>query len=172
MLDCTITGFDSHGIQIVPATGAATLTAKNTVVRDSAIGIFVPATAAANAIVVLEGCRFESNGSAGVDIIGSGTGGVAHRVQLQNSVFARNATGVVLFGTNNRLVASDCAFSANGTGISVAASGATARVDGCTITGNGAGLSRGSGAVLLSRGNNAVEDNTTDGTFSGSYSAQ
>lgn len=50
--------------------------------------------------------------------------------------------------------------------------GATVRVSNSTITENDFGLFAGAGASLLSRGNNTVEGNTTDGGFTGVFAAK
>ena len=56
----------------------------------------------------------------------------------------------------------------NTIGIRSLGSGVTVRIDGSTITGNATGLAFGSGGALLSAGNNMVQANGANGTFSGS----
>jgi nitrous oxidase accessory protein NosD len=170
LFDCTMSGF-SEGVDFSPS-NAATLAAKNTTLRDCTNGVRVPTLAAANTTVVLDRCRLEACTTAGLVITTSSTGGVSHRAEVHGCLFAGSTGGISLFGASNRLVVSECTFSANTIGITVNTSGASAKVEGSTITGNGTGLSKVAGAVLLSRGNNTVENNNTDGTFSGTYSAK
>jgi hypothetical protein len=46
------------------------------------------------------------------------------------------------------------------------------RVDGSTIAGNGTGLTTSSGGALLSYGNNNVDANGANGSFSGSIAVK
>ena len=168
--DCTISGFRNAGIEFGPAS-TATLLVKNSTVRDSFNGILTPTNGPANATVVIDGCRLESNTAAGLSI-SSPAAGVSNRFQVHDSLFAGNGTAIADFGANNRVAMSGCTFSANSFGIRVFTSGATANVDGCTISGNTTGLNNNPGANLLSRSNNTVENNGTDGTFTATYSAK
>lgn len=169
--NCNISGFSSKGISFAPAS-VGTMLVKDTTVRGCFNGILVPTGAPANTKVVLDGCRLESNDNVGFNITPSGTAGVSHRAEARNCVFTDGAGGIVLDGANNRIVVKDCTFSANFLGIQVSTAGATANVDGCTIAGNTNGLTKVGGANLLSRGNNTVEDNDTNGAFTGTYSAK
>jgi hypothetical protein len=60
----------------------------------------------------------------------------------------------------------------NKVGLSAEGEGATVRVSNSTMTGNEYGLLSGAGGALLSRGNNTVEGNTTDGDFTGVFTAK
>jgi hypothetical protein len=51
-------------------------------------------------------------------------------------------------------------------------SGSVARVSNSTIVGNGMGISAALGGLLLTRGNNTVENNTTNGVFTGTFLAK
>jgi hypothetical protein len=93
------------------------------------------------------------NGTNGIVAFAAGTGAI--QVNVARCVISSNATREVLSESSS-------------TGV------ATVRVSGSTVIGNGTGLgSNGSPAILLSRGDNTVEGNTTDtfGTI-GSYSAK
>ena len=171
VLDCTISGFPNRGIDFFP-TNVATLLVKNSTVRNCFNGILVPTNAAANATVILDGCLVEANKASGLNVTASSFIGVSHRATVRDTIFTGNSTGAVLFGVSNRLTAQGCTFSANDTGFSAFDGGTTARLDGCTITANNTGLSRNNGANLLSRGNNTLEDNSTAGSFSGTYLQQ
>jgi hypothetical protein len=65
--------------------------------------------------------------------------------------------------------------SGNNLGIAVSSlqgGNSIARVANCTITDNGTGLEYLGPVMFLSRGDNTVEGNGTNGTFTGSYSAK
>ncbi len=64
-----------------------------------------------------------------------------------------------------------CTATDNGTGV-VAFNGAVVRVSNSTITANGVGVGASTGGAVLSRGNNTVEDNGTDGTFDGAVTSK
>jgi parallel beta helix pectate lyase-like protein len=170
--NCVITGFSDSGIKFGPAT-AATLLVKNTSIRGGGAGsscILVPSAIPENVKVVLAGCRLFGRNGSGLNI---GSGSASHRVEARDCVISGIGAGINVNGANHRLVAKDCTLSANtATAISLVTSGATANVDGCTITGNSTGLNAAAGANLLSRGNNTVEDNNSNGTFTGTYSAK
>ena len=67
-----------------------------------------------------------------------------------------------------------CVASGNTYGIYADSSSSTAtiRVSNCSVTGNSVGINPGTNGSILSRGNNTVEGNTTNETFSGSYAAK
>lgn len=77
-----------------------------------------------------------------------------------------DATGVASVNFENRTMVN------NKIGLHAEGSGATVRVSNSTISENGAGLATGTGATLLSRGNNTVEGNSINGAFTGTFPAQ
>jgi hypothetical protein len=129
------------------------------------------------------------NGSTGIQIYtssGSATG-VLDRVHLKNSfqglgigpntsVTIRDSTvagnsyaGISVSPSlpgNGEASVDNCTMKGNGIGIiaNAAASGALIRVSNSTVTKNGTGWSAVSGGIILSRGNNTVEGNTTNGS--------
>jgi len=51
-------------------------------------------------------------------------------------------------------------------------SGSVARVSNSTVVGNGTGLAAALGGLLLTRVNNTIENNTTNGVFTGTFLAK
>ena len=167
---CVLNGFNNNsGINLFPSS-AVTCLVKNSTVRDCSTGISVSNFATGAIKLVIDGCRLKSN-VLGVNV-GAATS-FAQRVELRDTlVTATSNTGVRVNGANNRVVLQGCTLSGNTAALALFDSGATAKLDNCVVTNNTTGLNRIAGANLLSRGNNTVENNGTDGTFSGNYSAK
>ncbi len=171
MTDCTLSGFETNGLSLATQ-NTATLLLKNCTIRDSNNGILVPTSVGVPVTMVIDDCQVQSN-RVGLNLA---TNSQAHRVVLHNTAVINSAGGFAIAvrvnGGSNQVTLQGCTISASGIGIDLVASGATARLDGCTIAANTLGLSRVAGANLLSRGNNTLEGNTTDGIFSGTYTAK
>ena len=171
--NCTISGYD-QGIRCAPTTDARVVLTSSTVRGSVAPGFLLPFGGSASVRLIIDRCELVSNGGDGLSVNGSTVSGVTHRVEIRDSLIANNKTnGLFSNGVNITTVLQGCAFAANSFGINVQV-GASVKVDGCVITANTTkGIQfGGTGAALLSRGNNTVEDNATDGTFSGTYSAK
>lgn len=165
--NCVISGF-SDAIDIDPAS-SPTVVVKESTIRDSSNGILVPNFATVAVKLVIDGCRLQSNTTA----LNLATNSLSHRAEIHNTLFSGNSSVAVrVNGGSNRVSLDGCVLSNNGTAISLLASGASAKVSDCLITGNTTGLNRTLGAVLLSRSNNTLENNGTDGTFSSTYTAK
>jgi hypothetical protein len=135
---------------------------KDTIVRNIAyVGVFLAGGATSTASI--QHCQFDQ-GEFGVSV--SGAGNVA-------TVRDSAATGMTGqgFGAQNggELNIESCVAANNDVGI-IAFSTSTVRVSNTTVTNNVSGIAT-AGAVL-SRGNNTVEGNGTNGSFSGTYSAK
>ncbi|MDQ0251690.1 hypothetical protein J2W22_003778 [Sphingomonas kyeonggiensis] len=135
-------------------------------------GIFVnPTGALGTGRVVLNDVRIFNNGGSGlqVDTVGNtATGGSI--VLVKNSVISSNPIGVLVntpAGTTTAAVMIDSTgiFDNSNRGILAGGATATVRVRNSTITGNNAGLQSGTGAVIRSYGNNALDGNSVDGAF-------
>jgi hypothetical protein len=172
--NCVINGFSgpngASGVQLVGPGGR--LEVKDSIIRGSGIGILVlPSSGMAFAAV--DQVRLERCGEG----LSAGKGST---VTVRNSVASGNGNGfdAGALGGTVELNLDNCIASNNSAiGIvvsSVSGGFATVRVSNSTITDNAVGLSSsGSGAVLLSRGNNTVEGNATDISGAiGSYTAK
>jgi hypothetical protein len=172
---CVINGFATTNAAaggIIFQAGAS-LEVKDSIIRGNFHGIVV-ASASGSAHAAVDQVRLEENLTDGLVAEAGST------VTVSNSVASGNQTGFSCV-TNTSAAAElnieNCAASNNGAGIralSQATGVATVRVSNSTVTDNGTGLQNlGSPAVLLSRGNNTVEGNTTADTTGtiGSYGA-
>ncbi len=159
--NCVISGF-VNGLNFL-STGQ--LFVKDTIVRNNSnFGIAVNA-ASGTPKASLDRCRLEGNldglavtrGSTTIrDSVASG-----NLVGFAGASLAANA---VELNIENCLAANNSA-----SGITSQGSLATVRVSDTTVTDNVVGLTQLSSGVMLSRSNNTVEGNGTDGTFTGSY---
>ena len=164
-----INGFTARGIFMDLAT-AADLYVADTIIRNNGTsGIFlVSDSGTANVSIVrarLENnayglYAFENVRASVKDTIASGNSGTGFTASSSSTTAELNLEG--------------CVVSGNGTGIYASSiSGiAAVRVSNCSVTGNDLGVSAGVNGTLLSRGNNTVEGNSTDGTFTGTYAAK
>jgi hypothetical protein len=188
VFDTIISGFNAtsagngNGILFAPS-GAAELSVVNTRIVDTGVansgsGIEVAPAAGGSARVNIRSVYLLDNGSNGIRLNTSGTTAAAGIVaSIDDSEISGSATGVSVFtpaGTTsaaamiaNSTVSNNASFGIIGFG-----TGATARVGLTTITGNGTGLLSSSGANLLSYGNNRLNGNGTDGTFTGTIAPQ
>ena len=168
---CTVTGY-TNGISCTLSAEATIAISDSTLRRNSGSGILVPSFASASTHLVITGCDLAFN-LTGVNVVISGTEGVGHQLEMHDTLISGNTNdGVALSGRANRATIQHCTISGGGNGIR-AGIGASVKVDGCNITDNSTGLVvSGFATKLLSRGNNTLLDNATDGAFTGSYSAK
>jgi Right handed beta helix region len=145
------------------STGLPNLYVVDTIIKASGqAGIWVQPVSGV-AIATIDHCRLEGDLHGLISDSGAGT-------TIRDSISSGNVVGFV--GQNGGgLTVENCIASDNSTGISSNSLGIV-RVSNTTVTNNDTGLSFASAGKLLSRGNNTVEDNTTDGTFSSTFSAK
>jgi hypothetical protein len=123
--------------------------------------------------VTIERCQTLRNGTAALNATTVPSASI--RLSVLDSHFSGTAMGVNVApdATGSASVTLDsCEVANNKVGIQVAGAGATVRVSNSTIVENGTGLAPGTGAALLSRGNNTVEANSINGDFTGTFSAK
>jgi len=168
---CTITGFTQFGIYMNVSSGSTISMTNSTVIQNANIGILLTGFAGNSAKFDIDHCHIENNvfynlalqtgsrgtirdsrvsgGQKGIDLtVAVGTA----VVQIENCTVTRNATGI------------SAATSSGGT--------ATARVSNCLIANNALGVNAAdAGSSIYTRANNTLIDNTTDGTFTTTYSA-
>jgi hypothetical protein len=157
---CVITGSANNGIRFA---SSGNLFVKDTIIRGMGnVGIWViPSSGTARASI--DHCRLEGNGyGLFSDLNGATT--------VRDSVASGNSLYGFLAQSGGELNIESCVAANNVTGIASFNGGTLVRVSNTTVTDNGTGL--GGGGSLLSRGNNTVEGNTSDGTFSGTYLAK
>jgi hypothetical protein len=166
---------NAHGIVVWPTSGIAratidqvrleggagglqardgsVVTVRNSVASATLIGFEASSNTTASARLTLDGSVASGSGNAGI-IAHAGSSGPVD-VNVESCAVSGN-------------VVNGIAAQSDSTGI------ATVRVSNSTVTGNGTGLANsGSPALILSRGNNTVEANTTNtGGTIGSYSAK
>jgi uncharacterized repeat protein (TIGR01451 family) len=163
--NCVVNGFAGYGINFV---AAGQLFVKDTLVRNSAGGLFIQSSAGA-ASASVDRCRFENNSDSGVQV------GDNAAATIRQSVVANGGYGFIARAINGGALAElnleGCTVTNNGTGIMAGGGAGTSviRVSNSSVTGNGRGLIADVNGSLLSRGNNTVEGNAPggDGVFTG-----
>lgn len=159
--DSTINGFTAHGIDFA-APGELFVT--NTTLRSNATGIRVQSSAAL-ASASIDRTRLEGNGEG---LVAGNNSAVTAR---DSYVVGNSGTGLrattTAAGMTAQLTIENALVNGNATGIASDGAGtATVRVARTTVAYNGVGLmAAGGGNSLISRGNNTVEANTVDGSF-------
>jgi hypothetical protein len=151
--DCVISGFPTHGIGTYG--GTQQLLVRNTVIRDSYVGIYFWGTAASR--LSLDRVRLENNDYGLFFNSGSAT--------VRDSIASGNAHDGFAVDYGAEMNLQDCMASNNGIGIRATGSGdgrGIARVSASVVTGNGVGISVEGDGVVASRGDNTVAGNATD----------
>ena len=110
-------------------------------------------------------------------IEGNGTGylaGTGSRVTIRGSLLTNNSAALLAGGAGTDLTVDGCTVHSNTEGIRSDSPGTTVRVANSVVTGNTNGLGTGGSGALLSRSptSNTVEGNTTNRTFTGTYTAK
>ena len=166
----TVTGFGNGVVYGSPA--ASSLMIADSLFRQNQTGIGVGGPGALATIVR---CRVEGSLTSGV------AAGSSSRVFVRDTVVVKTGnsgfiTGISHLGDATTLDLENCTANGNLYGVAATSTtGATStiRVSNCSITNNGTGvILNGAGAAILSRGNNTVEGNGTNGAFSGSFPAK
>ena len=192
-----VRGYSAAGqvdVNFAPA-GAAKLSIKDSRIQSGATGLQIANTAGAVGVVV-DNVRFENNGM-GVKAIANGQLTIRNSIVssgTQDGINLAAANGLPLSVTLDRLLVSGNALAgitSGGTvpvyttvsrstvrgngGAGIFVSGGTpseTRVTQSTIVRNATGISAAAGGSMLSRGNNTVEGNNADGSFSATYSGK
>ena len=164
--NCAVAGFlSSAGVVFI---GAGTLEVKDSIMTGNSTGIVIDPSSG-TAVATIDHVRLEGSTHDGLDVE-SGS-----KVTIRNSMAFGNGTGfLVLTGSAvaSELNVENCVASNNNVGIEAAEvfGAVTVRVSNSTVTGNLTGLSAlGTMPSLLSRGNNTVEGNGNEGSFTGTY---
>jgi hypothetical protein len=166
-----INGFTNAGIWMILLTTASDLYVADTIIRNNGSSGIQLSSASGIADVSIVRTRLEhnffgvwadTNVRASIkDTIASGNGGAGFMASSATTPVELNLEGCVASGNTVGIEASS--FSST----------ATVRVSNCSVTGNTVyGVSAGTNGAMLSRGNNTVEGNGSNGTFTGFYAAK
>lgn len=175
--DCTFTAFFVSGVEAI---GSGLYQFKNCIFRAQGIGLSVaPSPEAERPVisVVVEACRFEMLNYGGILLhtLAEKTDLNSIKLVVRDSLFNRAEYAVESVAGAGGSISVDlerCEITNSLFAVSSHNSGAITRVSNSTIVGNTAGLSSSSGGLLLSRGNNTVEGNNTNGSFTGMFQAK
>ena len=169
---CVITGFTgsfggdpAHGNGIYFGS-SGNLYVKDTIVRaNTQVGVWIQ-PASGSAWASIDRSRFEGN-TYGLNVAGSSF------ATIRYSVASGSANAGLLVESGGELNVEDCVVANNNNGIASQGTGSLARVSNSTVTDNTLGIGSfapGPGSIL-SRGNNTVAGNTSNGSFTGSFLA-
>ena len=168
MESCVITGFtgtsiaQGNGIFFNAASGK--LFVQDTIVRNVGnVGVWVQPTAG-GVSASIDHCRFENDRLGSVTDFGAST-------TICDSTISGNSGEGLLAQYGGELNIENCQVANNPLGIE-SYTGSIVRVSNTTVTDNSYALIASGTATILSRGNNTVEGNGTDETFTGTYSAK
>ena len=169
---CTIDGSSEAGIDVE---GPGEVVIKDTTVRncrsvvdgDGVLAGF-PGATPGSIKVTIEHCRFENNSHIGV-LAADGS-----KVTVRDSVASGNNVGFTAGGSGTvEMNLENCGATDNGIGVdSNGTAPSTIRVSGSVITNNSIGVAAVLAGSVLSRGNNTVEGNNSDGSFTGFFVAK
>jgi hypothetical protein len=177
----TIHGFRSgtgYGIAFQPSSAAATLVVDNVIISHNGVGngsggiLIQPASTNTSTTFSLNNVRVTDNGGAGLRIDLNQGGAPVVKGAVSNSVFTDDTNAIFVKapagnGTAAVTVSNTLVSGNTGTGIASQDVGSTVQVTGNTISDNGFGVRSLSSGVLISFGDNALANNTTNGTFTG-----
>lgn len=143
--------------------------------NTSGAGILVRPQPGGSAQVALERVKVSSSTFGIAADGGSSTAGI--NMTIADSLVASNTNDGIVATTSSGhapigVMVKNTKSANNGYGIRAIGPNATVRVDGSTIAGNGTGLTTSSGGALLSYGNNNVDANGANGSFSGSIAVK
>lgn len=167
--NCIVEGFASEGIR---AATSGQLTIAQTTVRNNSTGITFSPLANGLLTVTIEGGSVEKSSFNG--IFASGADNATLKLTVRETSLIHNlGAGIrAIAGVNNsnlECVVEGIVSFGNGIGLNAERSGAVMRVSNATIVGNGQGLQISNLANIFTRGNNTLEGNTTNGSFSEVY---
>ena len=153
--------------------GAGTLNIKRSTFREINHGIFVAPVGINKTVTgTVEDSNFVELRISGINANTNGSNTL--RLSVYNSSFSHsgsNAIRSVAAGGAIQFNLEGCHIASSGTGVLSTNGSSVVRVSNSTIVNNTTGLATSFG-VLLTRGNNTVEGNNFNGSFTGTFSAQ
>ena len=172
--DSTIYNFlgaapNGFGILVNPTSTTVRLVVRNTTINNNGgaangAGIGIQITGSASVTVTLDDVRLVGNSNVGFFASNGSTGtitGTLDGVTISGSttgVFANGTSPVVLQVINSNI-------SNAGTGLTASGAGARIRLGGSTLFNNGTAAAASGGAIINTYGDNYVNGNGSDGTF-------
>lgn len=168
---CVVNGFPGTGIL---SNAPSKLFVKDTTVRNGVSGISVGAPSG-TVTVSIEHCRVEGLGTPGIGI----KAGDNSRVTIRDTVSSGNGTGFQADPQTSSATVEmnlENCVAANNSFAGIFADGSPGtsiiRVSNTTVTNNNIGLTFNPGGSILTRGNNTVEGNTQNRSFTGPFLAK
>jgi hypothetical protein len=159
----------SQGIRIAPTSGFTTVTVTDTVLSNNGLGIF--ALGAQGVLVNLRHVEMYNNSFGGFKASGA-NGGVFVNV-VDSTANSNGTNGFVATGGPVVIDMQRSNASLNQqAGILADGAGAKITIGASTVTANGTGFATTNGGAILSYGDNRVDNNTVDGTASGTASTR
>jgi hypothetical protein len=175
--DSTIYNFlsaapNGFGILVNATSGTERLIVRNTTINNNGpsngAGIGIVPTGTASVQVTLENVRLVGNPQAGFFAQTGGTGTIRatlDNVTISGSVVAVTANQGAGAGTVELMIVNST-LTNNGTfGLSASGAGSRIRLGNSTITNSGTAAATGAGAIINTYGDNRVNGNASDGTF-------
>jgi len=177
--DCIIRRFNaanSFGISFQPS-GASKLYVSNSVIADNGSGatgggvLVQPTGALGSARVLLKGVRIENNANNGFRLdTGGNTSALGANAVLEDITVAGNVNGIMVVtpgGAAGARIQLNGGVVYNNSGSGLVSDGGLAgmRVGNTTVNANGTGISILNGATMNTYGDNRVNGNGVDGTF-------
>ena len=180
--NCVVSGFSLDGIRFGPTTTGARLYVSDTTVRRSGeAGILLSGgtglRATIDSVSLHENFRgvlvFSAEVMVRESVAGGGGfpgfyGSSGSKIIIQDSVSTGNLYGFYA-SSGGMMTLVRCAASSNGSGVVGTGTDTKIYVSDSTIASNDSGVSASSGAAVISRGNNTLQGNTADGSFSGTF---
>jgi copper-binding protein NosD len=172
--DCVLHGFVNWAIHDVPSTDGSQLYVRDTTARESGNGIEIDGATGITPFASIDHCRADRNQTSGF-VIREAVGVISDSVAAGNASSGIGVSGSILHG--GEVTVTNCIVAKSSFGITTAPGFGTARLANNTIIGNGTGVygtvqTRISGDPANPVKSNTLSGNSTDGTFSGTYSAQ
>ncbi len=155
--------------------GAGTLNIKRSAFRDLEHGVRIaPVGSSKTVTAVVEDSHFDALKFAGVDADSNGNNTL--RVSVYNSRFDHSGSWGIrsstALGGGVQFNVEQCHIADTGTGVISVGVASVVRVSNSTIVNNTTGVSAALGGAMLSRGNNTIEGNNTNGLFTGMFLAK
>lgn len=179
---CVVAGFQGNpGIDFQPSTGDARLSVSDSILRTNSTGIFVGSgsTAVCDSVRVLENVGFGIVSSAAATHVtvtrSSGAfNDVNFRANSGSTMIIEDtaSTGgsTAAFAAGGRMIISRCTASSSAVGVQTTSASGLVYVSNSTIVGNATGVAVSAGAIYT-RGNNTLQENTDNGSFTDTYPA-
>jgi hypothetical protein len=168
--NCVVQGFTNDGVGFGTTAGRGLLQISNTQILNSNFGILVAPSNGQVDTVTLTRVELGGNSTAGLILETADTGVIVGT--MRDSIVSASQIGVGSSATQVFFTIEESSIVANtSNGIHSFSAGSNINVTGSTISGNGTGLLATSGNII-SFGNNTLNGNATDGSFTSTAALQ